>query len=179
MSINSLLANINARGGVAQSNAYEVDFGGAAAILTSAGIPVNDMRDLNLYARSVNLPGRNIATADYAAWGHTAKYPTSFFEDDVEVTFDLTNDFFVKRLLDTWSQLAVRTDDFMFAYDDEYRADIRIRCTDAQGNPVYSVLLKDAFPYSVKGVPLDDTADNTIARVGATFAFATFTEEKI
>lgn len=178
MSISTLLANLSSRGGVAVSNLYRVDFGSAIGILSDKGIPVNELRDMDLYCRSTTMPGKHIMTQDYATWGHAAKQPQGFAEDDVEMVFEGTNDFFVKRILDEWTDLVIDPNTYLISYDAEYRADIRISSLNRNngGEEVnYTILLEGAFPLGTKGFPLDDSADNTSVKFSATFAYDKFT----
>ena len=59
---------------------------------------INDPRDIAFLVEATQMPGRNINTLDYQAEKETIKMPNGFIDDDVTMTFLLTNDLITPRL---------------------------------------------------------------------------------
>ena len=53
---------------------------------------IPDPRDISILCESVNLPGRQITTIDYQAERQSIKVPYSAMNEDVTMSFILTND---------------------------------------------------------------------------------------
>ena len=108
MSIDSLKTTIGRRQGVAQPNRFAIYIptpifntdnvlrnvisAGIAGGSVAAGINslYNDPRDLTFLCRTAVLPGRQMATTDYATNTKTHKMPYAGITDDLALTFILT-----------------------------------------------------------------------------------------
>ena len=124
-SIDNLKATIAKKGGVAMQNRFQVFFtpptansvksllnsdpkvlvGDIAKNAISGGSIRNmipDPRDISILCESVNLPGRQITTIDYQAEKQSIKIPYSAINEDVTMSFILTNDYYMKKLFDDW-----------------------------------------------------------------------------
>ena len=115
-SIDNLKATIAKKGGVAMQNRFQVFFtpptansvrsllnkepkvlvGDLAKNALKGGSPLNiipDPRDISILCESVNIPGRQITTIDYTAEKQTIKVPYGAINEDVTMSFILTNDY--------------------------------------------------------------------------------------
>lgn len=170
--IDDIKTLINKRGGFAKPNRFAVDFSGLASKIS--GFDTDQFRDLNILVDSLSIPGRTISTTDFGAWRHTIKVPTAYTEDDIEMVFNVTNDFTSKKILDAWLNLVISEESYLVAYDSEYKIDIKISQLDDNDNETYSANIYGAFPISVKGLPLDNNSESAVSRCNATFAYDYF-----
>ena len=125
-SIDDLKATISKKGGVAMQNRFQIFFtpptansvksllnkdigslvGDIAKNAVSGGKPGNllpDPRDISILCESVSLPGRQITTIDYTAERQAIKVPYSVINEDISMTFILTNDYYMKKMFDAWA----------------------------------------------------------------------------
>ena len=170
--IDKLLKTISAHGGLSKPNRFKVDFSGAIAKLGMS----RDYADVSFLCESTSVPGRQLTTIDYSAWGHTSKVPTGFVEDDVEMVFSVTDDFLTKRFIEEWMAKSVDPISYILKYDSEYKADIDLyQLSDkvnenGEAKVIYAARLIDAYPYSMKGISFDSSAESSFTRFSCTFA---------
>jgi len=181
--LQSLKERIITRQGLAKSNRFTVDFSAVDALFKAASPPIkltasiHDYDDLSFFCETVSLPGRTTNTMDYGSWHHDIKIPIGYTEDDVDMTFILTNDYFIKNILDAWARLIINYDTYILAYDKDYRADIKIYQLNEYNESIYCVTLFDAYPHTVKAIDFDNSAEGGITKCGATFAYRAFSSE--
>ena len=119
-SIDNLKAVISKKGGLAMQNRFQIFFtpptansvrsllnqdigsliGDLAKNAISGGSPKNlipDPRDISILCEAVSFPGRQISTIDYIAERQAIKIPYSVINEDISMTFLLTNDYYVKK----------------------------------------------------------------------------------
>ena len=177
--VDNLLSTIGKRSGAARANRFSVtftppsqtllnlDLQSAAASLVSGsfslGSLVNDPRDISILCESCSLPGRLIQTSEYDALNRTPrKFPTVVIDEDVEFSFLLTNDYYMKKIFDRWQQSVIDIDSHLINYPGEYKRDVIIQQLDQKNTVVYGVKLINAFPTGVNSVALsNETADAT------------------
>jgi hypothetical protein len=209
-SIDSLKASINRRGGVARANRYAIyishpgkkggllgglintDLGGIISNVARSALSggkigfggfINDPRDMFLFCESCNLPGRQIATQDLFTSQKAYKRPYGYINDQVTMTFNLTNDYYAYNYLKSWMDMIVRKNgenDFHIGYKSEYTGDITIQ---QLGNtdyiPVKGIKLINAYPVTLSQIALSNTSENSIAQVTVTFEFDDWEEESV
>jgi hypothetical protein len=204
--IDTFKAMIKGHGGLARSNWYAVymthpvgkrgllngdiegTLGNAARSLLSgqgSGVGLRsffqDPRDIYLMCDAVNIPGRQIMTQEYMTGLRTRKKPYSFINSDVNMSFHLTNDYYIYKYIKSWMDgIVVEKGDnhYTVEYKEKYTTDIIIQQLSPNGNsflPVYSCKLRNAFPISLSDVALDQ-ADNTTLKCAVTFAYDEFEE---
>lgn len=195
-SIEQLKSTIVKRGGLAKANRFSVyltppesaivntDLESIGAALVNGGQNIiNDPRDISILCESITIPGRQITSQEYSSGHYTRKMPTGFIEEDVNVTFLLTNDYYIKRMFDRWINLVIPVNskgtDFELAFPNEYTTNIVINQLDEKDIPIYNIKLMDAYPINVNSIELSNTAENTIARVTVTFAYKAAVNENI
>ena len=121
-SIDNLKATLSKKGGVAFANRFQIfftpptatlsalaskDIGSLLGSLVSGGSIKNlipDPRDISILCESVTLPGRNINTLDYQADKQAIKIPYGIINEDVVMSFILTNDYAMKKMFDDWME---------------------------------------------------------------------------
>lgn len=182
--IDSFKSALGRRGGVARQNFFAVTMSmplismdpaqigrNLLAGNTSVGQVFNDPRDLTFLCESASLPGRNIATNDYQPVGKATKKPYGYNNDDVTMSFLLTQDYFAKTMLEGWQDLIINRESHRIAYKETYCRDITIQQLSSNGTPIYTIKLKNAFPVTINAVDLNNTSENSPQRVGVTFAY--------
>ena len=117
--IDTLKASVAAKGGLARTNRFNVIFTPPkqsllnlnpevlVGQLASGDTPsvrslINDPRDISLLCESVSIPGRSISTADYMADKQSNKFPNTLIDSDIDMTWVLTNDYYMKTMFDGW-----------------------------------------------------------------------------
>lgn len=167
MSIDILKASVARHRGYAKANRFSVNI--FPAVTTGIRGITNE---LNLYADSVSIPGKQIGSYDYAlnSLMNIVKHPQGYTLEDVEITFNLTNTYFIKRLFDNW-QKAIIDDKYMLHYPDNYEATILINQLDEKNRFVYGVKLLQAYPITINNIGLSNESTNTISKLSVTFTY--------
>ena len=192
-SINDMKAALSKRGGLAMQNRFAVymqppqasllnlDLQGAFASALSGNFKassiVNDPRDVALLCESCNLPGRQILSLDYQSVRQAQKLPIGYLNDDVTFTFNVTNDYFIKKMFDKWVSAVLDIEGYRIRYQNEYATDIIIQQLDKNNVPIYGVKLRNAYPITVNSMNLDNTAENSPQKLTVTVTFEDFAEE--
>lgn len=200
--IDNLKATISKKGGVAFANRFQVFFqppgavtlknllnsdpkslvGDLAKNAISGGSPKNiipDPRDISILCESVNLPGRQISTVDYQADRQTIKIPYGIINEDVTMSFILTNDYYMKKLFDKWMSGIFDVEKYRVGYKKDFVTDVVIQQLNKNNVPVYSVRLEDAFPVTMQSIQLDSNSENTIQKLNVTLSYENYVPEDI
>ena len=96
--IDDLKALISSKGGVARSNVF------AVALPPIAGLR---SRELNLLCSRVNLPGRQITTANRDIGLITQKVADNHAYDDVSLSFRCLNDYGIREYFEAWQDRCI------------------------------------------------------------------------
>jgi hypothetical protein len=201
-SIDNLKATIAKKGGLAMQNRFQIFFtpptansvksllnkdiksliGDLAKNAISGGSPKNlipDPRDISILCEAVSFPGRQISTLDYIAERQAIKVPYSIINEDVSFTFILTNDYYMKKLFDTWSTGIFDVENYRAGYKKDFVTDIVIQQLDHNNVPIYSVRLEGAFPTTVSAINLDNNSENTVQKMTVTMSYENYVPEDI
>lgn len=199
-SIDNLKATIAKKGGLAMQNRFQIFFtpptansvksllnqdigsliGDLAKNAISGGSAKNlipDPRDISILCEAVSFPGRQISTIDYIAERQGIKVPYSVINEDVSMTFLLTNDYFIKKMFDAWSTGIFDVEKYRAGYKKDFVTDIVIQQLDQNNIPVYSVRLEGAFPTTISAVNLDNNSENTIQKMTVTMSYENYIPE--
>ena len=192
MSIDQLKATISKKGGLSQANRFNVMFtppqgsllnsdpatliGGLASGGGLSNI-VNDPRDISLLAESVNLPSSQITTLDHIAERQSVKIPYAVIQEEVTMTFLLTNDYYIKNLFDKWGQSIIDLETYRVAYKKDIVTDVVIQQLNKQNIPIYGVKLENAFPTTIGGIALSNESADTPNKLTVTFSYDKFVVE--
>ena len=201
-SIDNLKAVISKKGGLAMQNRFQIFFtpptansvrsllnqdigsliGDLAKNAISGGSPKNlipDPRDISILCESVSLPGRQITTIDYTAERQAIKIPYSIINEDISMTFILTNDYYIKKMFDAWSTGIFDVEKYRAGYKKDFVTDIVIQQLNQQNIPIYSVRLEGAFPVTIGAINLDNNSENTIQKMTVTLSYENYVPEDI
>lgn len=171
--LDTLLSSINKRNGLARSNRFEVLFTLPEALL-SLGNGGDNAREISLLAQSCTLPGRSIETLEYKSVRQRVRIPTGYSQEDITMTFLLTNDYFAKRIFDRWINASVDQETYRILYDNYYTSTIQINQLDLEDKVIYSVKLLKAWPISYESITLDNGAENESIKLSVTFTYDDF-----
>lgn len=160
---------ITKRGGLSKANRFDVMF------TLPPTIESDDRgRDLTLMCESAQLPGKQITSMEWSLYGHNIKVPTSFIQEDVSLVFNVTSDYYAKRIFDNWQNAVIDNVTFLLNYDSDFKVDILIRQLDEEDRVVYTSQLLGAYPISVQAMTLDNNSDSQTQKVTVIFAFNDF-----
>jgi len=132
---------------------------------------INDPRDIAFLTESATLPGRSLNTLDFSAEKETLKLPNGFIDDDVTMTFYLTNDYYMKDMMETWMSSIVDTEKYQLGYKKNYQTDIVIQQLNTFDKNIYGVKLINAYPISIGALALNNESENAFQRLQVTFAY--------
>ena len=167
--IASLSKNISRRGGLARSNFFALTFTGPASLSPNPFF-------INTICESAQLPGRSITTFEHGTTHQVTKRPYSFINEDVTLTFLITNDFYIKDLFDKWMRCVVNDTTAKIAYKNQYVSDMTITVLDVNHNTVYSVNLENAYPININSIELSN-ADGQILKLTVTMTYDNYTSK--
>lgn len=194
-SIENLKSSIVKHGGVAQENRFAVYMTppnqtlfniDLSNIITSAisgtfnvRSLINDPRDIAILCESCTLPGRQILTADYQSVKQSVKVPYGFINEDVTFTFLLTNDYYIKKIFDRWSDQIINYSTYRASYMKDYVTDVTIVQLNKKNLPIYKVVLQNAYPITFNPITLDNNAENTAQKFSVTLTYENFFVDKV
>ena len=138
---------------------------------------VNDPRDISLLAESVNLPSSQITTLDHIAEKQSVKIPYAVIQEEVTMTFLLTNDYYIKNLFDKWGQSIIDLETYRVAYKKDIVTDVVIQQLNKQNIPIYGVKLENAFPTTIGGIALSNESADTPNKLTVTFSYDKYVVE--
>lgn len=193
--IDDFKAMVGKRGGLAKPNRFVVmmnppaasfintDWQGmiSSALTGNLGFNdlINDPRDMAMLCKSCSFPGQSMNTIEYERNGfrNQIKVPYTYSNEDVTMTFHLTNDYYMKKTMDKWINLPIDQKNHTIRYKDSYVADIIIQQLDNENRPIYGIKLEGAYPVAVNSVALDNAASDTTAELSVTFTYDQFVPE--
>jgi len=192
MSIDNLKSVVAKKGGLARPNRFNViftppsqsilnlDVGSIIGSVISGNFEadnlINDPRDISLLCQSVTLPGRNISTFDHQDFKQSNKFPYTFIDDDVTISFLLTNDYYMRKMFDNWMSNIFSADSYIVGYKKNYAVDLIIQQLDQKNTPVYGTKLEKAFPTAIDSTELSQDGQEVV-RMSVTFAYDKFVPE--
>lgn len=190
MSIDKLTSTIGKRGGLAKPNRFQIIFtppqggllsaGGLIGALTSGGglkSMINDPRDISLLCENVVLPGRQVSTLDYIAEKQSVKVPYTFINEDVQCSFLLTNDYYMKTMFDGWLESVFDSNKYKAKFKKDFTSDVVIQQLNEKNVPIYGVRLENAFPTTVAGITLDNNSESAVQKLNVTFSYDNYVPE--
>ena len=117
MNIDDLKALISNKKGLARPNVF------AVALPPIAGLR---SRELNLLCSRVNLPGRQITTADRDIGLITQKVANNHAYDDVSLTFRCLNDYGIREYFEAWQDRCIDQNSLEVGYLNDYAFNVKI-----------------------------------------------------
>lgn len=165
--VQDLASRISERGGLARPNLFAVTFNGPASVNP-------DMFLVNAICESASLPGRAISTNEHTTTKHATKTPYTFINDDITLTFLVTNDFYIKNLFEKWMKHVINDEDGKIYYKSQYASDMTITILSLDGKMVHKVQLEKAFPIAFTAMELSNTSESQVMRFTVTMTYDNF-----
>ncbi len=191
-SIDKLKSTISQKGGLAPANRFSVIFtppsqsilnldiqgliGSAVSGNFSPSQLVNDPRDIAILCQSVTLPGSTIATYEEGLHKQVRKFPYTFIDDEVTMSFLLTNDYYMRKMFDNWMSNIVNKESHLVGYKNDYSVDVIIQQLNQKNIPVYGVKLEKAFPTAISSSELSQDSGEFV-RFEVTWAYDKYKPE--
>ena len=191
-SIDNLKSLVSKKGGLAKANRFNVIFTPPSQSLLNLDPQsiigsiisgnfntdnlLNDPRDISILCQSVTLPGTSLSTFEHQDYKQANKFPYTFIDDDVTITFLLTNDYYMRKMFDKWQSNVFSKESYIVGYKKNYAVDVIIQQLDEQNTPIYGVKLEKAYPVSYESIELSQETSDTI-KMSVTFAYDKYVPE--
>jgi len=138
---------------------------------------INDPRDVSILCDSVTLPGRQISTSEVQTNLLSIKTPYTYINDDVTMSFHITNDHFMKKFFENWFNRMFDRKKMTMKYRSQFTTDVIIQQLDQRDVPVYTVTLRNAFPTSITSYELTNSGENQTQKLTITLSYEDWNEE--
>ena len=196
--IDDFKATIGKRGGLARPNRFVVimtppdqsfintDWQGLASQALSGNLGwndlINDPRDIAMLCKTAQFPGRQLNTLEVERDGfrNQVKVPYNYTNEDITLTFHMTNDYYMKKVMDKWINYVFDEVNHVVGYkkgEGGYGKDLIIQQLDQNNYPIYGLKFLNAFPTSFNSIALDNSASDTTQEISVTFAYDTYQPE--
>jgi hypothetical protein len=166
MSIQDFKSTIQQENNLSKSNRFELS-------ISKSGLNVSFL------CESCSLPGRQINTNEFFTWNKQQKNVYGYMNDDVTLTFHLTNAYSLKRYIEDWINEIIDINRYRAGYYDDYVRDITISQLDHKDKPIYTVVLFDAHPITMNSIELSNASDNATNKITTVFYYRNYREERI
>jgi len=149
--------------GFAKANFYKVYFTSTFA------------DQLDLQCDAVTFPGKQILTQETYTDMRASKKVYAFTNDDVTITFNLSNNWFAWEYLKTWQSYGIsnldQLNNYYVNFKNEYTMDVDIHHLDSKGDVRKKVRLLNAYPTTLNSMELGNQNENTILRCTAVLSY--------
>jgi hypothetical protein len=169
MALSDFIARIK-KVGLPNSSHFMVEFLGTAGYQGG--------RDVAMMVDQASLPGLNIMTTDIRTFGELLESPYGISYQPVQLSIIMDNESVAKKFFDDWSNRVFDRKAKVAGYYNNFVKDVRIILQDKNSLPIYSVLLREAFPKAISDVSLD-YANHDLIRLNVTLQFRFWEEEPI
>lgn len=166
--IDDMKAVVGNQGGFARTNFFAVTFNGPASITPDPVL-------ISALCESAQLPGRSISTFEHGMTRHSIKRPYGYINDDVTLTFYVTNDFYIKNIWESWMNSVISDRSDKIGYRDDYAQDIVISVLNLNHNEVHQVTLTKAYPITINAIELNNGSENELMRLTVTLTYEDYT----
>ncbi len=129
-------------------------------------------RGLDIMVESTELPGRSFRVVDVKYNGKTQKAVDEVVFSAQQFVFNVSTDMHEKNIIDEWMNIIHNPDTHEVEYLDEFVTNIIISQLDKNDRPVYSVVLKDAFPTACNPVGVSNATQNETITLSTEFAYS-------
>lgn len=163
MNLDQLKSRFNT--GPALANRYQID------------LPASPERSetLSILCDTVSWPGRQIFTQDVMTDLKNRKIAYGFDNEDVAISFLLTNDWSAWEYLHEWHQQIIPNIDgsrgFRIQFKSDYARRVTIHHLDTYGNKMKTLHLNNSYPITLDTIELGNANGNDIIRVSSTLTY--------
>ena len=170
-SVDTLLAQARADGGFAKQNRFMINLPNLAfgtlipgTNRTSAFFDRTEAHAANIfsiYCRATNMPGKQILSVDRRVGLTYNKIAYGYASEDVGLSFQLTENYFIKSYFEAWQQSAVVSNSpgaHFPKFRDEYVQDVSIFQLGMDGKVKHKIKLLKAYPTTVNAIQFNDAS---------------------
>ena len=137
---------------------------------------------LSIMTDSVNIPGKQITTTPFTMYGTETKMPYGIAYEELNVSFNCTNNMFERRYFDWWSRLISDPTNNYWNYYDDYVTNIKLYKMPPGGGEsalgfleaatlsTYVMTIEEAYPVSINSQELSYDAEGVL-KLNVTFAY--------
>ena len=165
--IKALLGQINKRG-LANPNRFTAYFNAPQYVIDE--VDGFDLISQQLLCESITFPGKQIESIDYSMYRNLLKMPSGYMNDELSVTFRLTEDFYVKKIFETWQAGIIDQRTYKARYLDEYVKDLFFIHEDKENKPKYKIRAVDCYPITVSAIEKSNETVDSALKLTVTFA---------
>lgn len=132
---------------------------------------------LRFTCENARLPGYIFKTENRLISGLTSEIPVGFEHERLTLTFLCSSEMFERKFFDAWIHLIQNPETLRFSYYDDYVTDIIISSLNVKGDPVYTVIYKNAYPNIITSQNLSWAEDNVL-RLTVDFSYEKWITEE-
>ena len=173
-SVNKIKSILDAQGGIAFNDKYQVYLGPPAGF----GLPGGGLmrRQLSFLCDTVTLPTKSLATFEKTIYGPVKAMPYRMTFTEASMSFIMTDSMIEKDYFDAWQNKIIDQKTGNVGFFDDYKIDITIKkfgraANDLGDRPTYEVTLFDAWPSIVSEVQLSHSGGTEAMKLPVTFQF--------
>lgn len=165
------------RRGLANANRFTAFFNVPQYVIDE--VADMDTRSLNILCESISFPGKQIESIDYSMYRNNLKMPSGYINDELNVTFRLTEDFLVKRVFERWQAGIIDQKTYKARYLEEYVKDLLFVHEDKNDDAQYTIRAIDCYPITVSAIEKSNETENSALKLTVTFACRDIIHESI
>ena len=164
------IASLHGKDGYAVPNRFEV-------IITAPTPNYAEQKRISMRCESINLPGRNLATMeDTNIYGPTREIVNGVtYAEDITMTFQAGSGLEERVFFEEWQALAFDERSWNVSYYNDYISTVDVYVLDRQDNRRFGLKLHEAFPKTIAGTDLSQSANNELVKISVTFSFRYWT----
>ena len=168
--LNDILSTFHSEDGYAVPNRFEV-------LITRPRGSASENRQVSMRCESVNLPGRNLNSAtDSNIYGPTREIVNGVtYAEDITMTFQAGSGLEERVFFEEWQALAFDERSWNVSYYNDYISTVDVYVLDRQDNRRFGLKLHEAFPKTIAGTDLSQSANNELVKISVTFSFRYWT----
>ena len=173
-SVNKIKSILDAQGGIAFNDKYQVYLGPPAGF----GLPGGGLmrRQLSFLCDTVTLPTKSLATFEKTIYGPVKAMPYRMTFTEASMSFILTDSMREKDYFDAWQNKIIDQKTGNVGFFDDYKIDITIKkfgrtVTTEDDAPTYEVTLLEAWPSIVSEIQLSHSGGTEAMKLPVTFQF--------
>jgi len=129
------------------------------------------LRKLALSCEIAELPGKLNATTENRHFGPAFKVPYVSIQDDVQMTFRLSEDMYERKFFEAWMASIIDPVNNQMNFYKEYVSTIDIVQTDNNGYALYGIRMIEAYPIGLTPLSVDWSANDTYHKQNVLFTF--------
>ena len=183
--ISEIKSTLNRYGGPARTSHFDVTITNPRS-LSTAGNGMST-RDLVFFAEAAEVPGVSLQTSEirHGGYGFPDKRPYRTGFVDVNIRFvedaEAKSLTFFQKWVDSIAKFSDRGSSAKdtYLYPDEYQTTLNIKQYDTSGQIILDCKIFEAYPMTIVPISLDWASQNEIAKFTVSFAYGSWTTNKI